>query len=109
MVQNKALFTGDSEIDQIFKIFKVLGTPNDNNWPEALKLSDFKASFPKFRQMPMAHHTPKLNEFEINLLEGLVALDPNKRISAKMALFHPYFDTLDKSKLPNEYNNENDY
>ena len=33
---------GDSEIDQIFKIFKVLGTPNENNWPDALKLKDFK-------------------------------------------------------------------
>jgi cyclin-dependent kinase len=33
MAQRKALFAGDSEIDQIFKIFTVQGTPNDNNWP----------------------------------------------------------------------------
>jgi len=103
MAQFKPLFTGDSEIDQIFKIFKVLGTPHENNWPEALKLSEMKAAFPKFKMTPMLQHTPKLNEFEIDLLEGLVALDPNKRISAKMALFHPYFDTLDKSKLPANY------
>jgi cyclin-dependent kinase len=100
MAQLKPLFTGDSEIDQIFKIFKVLGTPSENNWPEALKLTEMKSAFPKFKMTPMLQHTPKLNEFEIDLLEGLVALDPNKRISAKMALFHPYFDTLDKSKLP---------
>ena len=30
---------GDSEIDQIFKIFKVLGTPHQKNWPDALKLA----------------------------------------------------------------------
>ena len=44
---------GDSEIDQIFKIFKVQGTPHENNWPDALKLSDFKDTFPKFRGIPL--------------------------------------------------------
>ena len=38
---------------QIFKIFKVLGTPNEQNWPDALKLNDMKGSFPKFRGMPL--------------------------------------------------------
>lgn len=52
---------------------------------------------------PMSQHTPKLNDFEVDLLEGLVALDPNKRISGKLALVHPYFDTLDKSSLPVNY------
>jgi len=44
-----------------------------------------------------------LDEIPLDLLKGLVALDPNKRISAKMALLHPYFDSLDKSQLPFEY------
>ena len=47
----------------------------------------------------MQQHTQGLNELEVDLLKGLTALDPNKRISAKMALLHPYFDTLDKSKF----------
>lgn len=91
---------GDSEIDQIFKIFKVLGTPNDTNWPDAHKLPDFKLTFPKWKGIPLQEHTSGLDEIGIDLLNGLVALDPNKRISARMALFHPYFDNLDKSKLP---------
>jgi serine/threonine protein kinase len=103
MAQKKPLYMGDSEIDQIFKIFKVLGTPNENNWPDALKLSDFKSTFPKFKGIPMQQHTPNLTELEVDLLKCLTALDPNKRISAKMALLHPYFDSLDKSSLPCEY------
>lgn len=91
---------GDSEIDQIFKIFRVLGTPNEKNWPDALKLDDMKLTFPKFRGVPLGEHTSGLSDIEIDLLKGLVALDPNRRISAKMALLHPYFDTIDKSKLP---------
>jgi serine/threonine protein kinase len=51
----------------------------------------------------MQQHTPTLNELEVDLLKGTVALDPNKRISAKMALLHPYFDSMDKSKLPYQY------
>ena len=35
MAQKKPLFAGDSEIDQIFNIFKVMGTPNESLWPEA--------------------------------------------------------------------------
>ena len=54
MAQKKPLFMGDSEIDQIFKILKVLGTPNESNWPEALKLSDFKATFPKWTGIPLS-------------------------------------------------------
>lgn len=96
---------GDSEIDQIFKIFKVLGTPNENNWPDALKLNDFKPTFPKFRGMQMSEHTPTLNEMEVDLLMGLVALDPNRRISALAAMQHPYFDDLDRSRF--SYQNRN--
>ena len=81
----------------------MLGTPHKDNWPDALKLQDFKPTFPKFRGIPMQQHTQSLNELEVDLLKGTVALDPNKRISAKMALLHPYFDSLDKSKLPFKY------
>jgi len=47
----------------------------------------------------MTEHTPTLDELEVDLLSGLVALDPNKRISALQALHHPYFDSMDKSKV----------
>ena len=48
--------------------------------------------------MAMVEHTPTLNELEVDLLAGLVALDPNRRISALAALQHPYFDDMDRSK-----------
>jgi cyclin-dependent kinase len=44
----RAIFNGDSEIDQIFKTFKVTGTPCQTLWKEALDLPDFKKSFPKW-------------------------------------------------------------
>ena len=75
----------------------MLGTPTKNNWPDALALDDMKPTFPKFRGIPLSQHTRDIGEIELDLLQGLVALDPARRISAKMALLHPYFDSLDKS------------
>jgi serine/threonine protein kinase len=51
----------------------------------------------------MIEHTNGLSDIEVDLLKGLVALDPCRRISAKMALLHPYFDSLDRAKLPFKY------
>ena len=49
MMTNKALFPGDSEIDQIFKIFRVLGTPTSEIWPGVEELPDYKEDFPAFK------------------------------------------------------------
>jgi len=99
MAQRKALFIGDSEIDQIFKIFTVQGTPSPTYWPEALKYPDYKPEFPKWRGQPMSQHVKHMDEYAIDLLAQMVALEPNQRISCRMALEHPYFEDLDKSKF----------
>ena len=78
----------------------MLGTPNPNNWPDALTLNDFKEKFPKFKGVPFSEHTKGLSDIQVDLLKGLCALDPSRRVSAKMALLHPYFDSMDKSILP---------
>ena len=41
MVNKKALFRGDCEIDQIYKIFEKMGTPNEGVWPGVTELQDF--------------------------------------------------------------------
>jgi serine/threonine protein kinase len=33
-------------------------------------------------------------------MQNMLIYDPHKRISAKAALIHPYFDDLDKTTLP---------
>ena len=47
MAEKKPLFTGDSEIDQLYKIFKMLGTPTTSANPEIVRLPNFKSAFPK--------------------------------------------------------------
>jgi serine/threonine protein kinase len=47
----------------------------------------------------MSQHVRYMDEYAVDLLQQMVALEPNNRISCRMALEHPYFDDLDKSKF----------
>ena len=44
MFKRKPLFQGDSEIDQLLKIFKILGTPSEDSWPGVTSLPDYKVA-----------------------------------------------------------------
>jgi hypothetical protein len=50
MLYKRPLFPGDSEIDQIFKIFRLLGTPKEADWQGVTKLRDYKPTFPKWQK-----------------------------------------------------------
>lgn len=42
MVTGSPLFPGDCEIDTLYRIFRMLGTPNEDNWPGVNNLPDYK-------------------------------------------------------------------
>ncbi len=89
MAMKKPLFAGDSEVDQLLKIFKSMGTPTEEVWPGVTKLKDYKITFPRFKAMPIASVVGKdMDPLAVDLLSKLIALYPNNRISAKLALQH---------------------
>jgi serine/threonine protein kinase len=49
LAHRKPLFYGESEIGQLFKIFKCLGTPVEDNWQGSGDLPEMKMSFPKWK------------------------------------------------------------
>ncbi|XP_043289405.1 cyclin-dependent kinase 1 [Venturia canescens] len=102
MATKKPLFQGDSEIDQLFRIFRVLRTPTDEIWPGVTQLSDYKATFPNWTSNNLANQVKTLDKDGLDLLQGMLIYNPEKRISARVALQHPYFDDLDMKKLPPE-------
>ncbi|NXY62405.1 CDK3 kinase, partial [Callaeas wilsoni] len=91
MMTRKALFPGDSEIDQLFQIFRTLGTPTEVTWPGVTQLPDYKGSFPRWPRKEMKDIVPNLDRDGRDLLTQLLLYDPSKRISAKAALNHQYF------------------
>ncbi|KAK7422298.1 Cyclin-dependent kinase catalytic subunit [Neonectria magnoliae] len=92
MCTRKPLFPGDSEIDEIFKIFRVLGTPGEDQWPGVTSYPDFKASFPKWQRDMNAVLCHNLDDQGLDLLEMMLVYDPAGRLSAKQACNHPYFE-----------------
>ncbi|KAL4915205.1 kinase-like domain-containing protein [Aspergillus aurantiobrunneus] len=91
MCTRKPLFPGDSEIDEIFKIFRLLGTPDETLWPGVTSFPDFKPTFPKWKREETHNLVPGLEDDGLDLLEALLEYDPARRISAKQACMHPYF------------------
>ncbi|TSK16203.1 Cyclin-dependent kinase 2 [Bagarius yarrelli] len=91
MITRRALFPGDSEIDQLFRIFRTLGTPDETVWPGVTSMPDYKPSFPKWALQDLSKVVPPLDDDGRDLLSQMLRYDPNKRISAKNALVHRFF------------------
>lgn len=103
MATKKPIFCGDSEIDQLYRIFSVLGTPSNKEdgdrpvWPGVEQLQDYNSNFPvwayKGLAIKMREHAPRhqMSPLGINLLEQMVIYDPLKRMTSKQALAHEFF------------------
>lgn len=96
MVTGKPLFPGDSEIDLLFKIFSLLGTPDERVWPGVTSLPDFNPVIPKFKRQSITElfSSSGICADGIDLFKRMLLYDPGHRISAKRALLHPYFDEI---------------
>ena len=69
MSEKRGLFPGDSEIDQLFRIFRTLGTPDETNWPNVKELSDYKSTFPKWKKQKIEKFVNNLEPDGIELLK----------------------------------------
>ncbi len=92
MYNYKPLFGGDSEIDQLYRIFKVFGTPDDEKLPGYKFFPDMNKDFPKWKaegfMSVLGKSVVKLDADALDLLENMMRIDPCKRISCKEALTH---------------------
>lgn len=99
LLAKDALFKGKTEVDQIDKIFRMLGTPDEKSGLS--KLPGFKVNSVKQpcynhlrKKFPAASFTgssPVLSESGFDLLKRLLSYNPAERITAKDALNHNWF------------------
>ncbi|KAL9239352.1 hypothetical protein vseg_013685 [Gypsophila vaccaria] len=102
LLTSKPLFDGKTEAEQLNKIFKMLGTPNANVWPNYSKLPGSKLKYVNqphnqlHKLFPRALFTGSqvLSDSGLDLLSRLLTCDPEKRITAEEALNHRWFQEL---------------
>lgn len=90
------LFPGKSEVDQLNRIFKDLGTPNERVWPGYDQLPLVKKM--TFTDYPVSQLRKKFanftSELGLSLLQGLLTYDPKQRLTAEASLKSTYFKEL---------------
>ena len=76
----------------ILRIFRILGTPTEANWPGVSSLPDYKSVFPRWEPPQDTRQVlpVELSHGGHSLLLQLLTYNPDHRISAKQALNHPY-------------------
>jgi len=99
MATGRPLFPGSSVNDQLMRIFKLMGTPNEDSWPGVAELADYKPDFPVYPAQSIPSIVHGLDDKGLNLLSRMLQYDPNQRISAVAAMKHPYFDGLPHTDL----------
>lgn len=91
----RPLFPGRSEIDQIFRIASVLGTPDKSEWAEGYRLaSQMNFHFPKFSQISLADVVPGISIEGLTLLSDMLKWNPSLRPTAFLALRYPYYSNV---------------
>uniref|UniRef100_A0A7N5ZXM4 cyclin-dependent kinase n=1 Tax=Anabas testudineus TaxID=64144 RepID=A0A7N5ZXM4_ANATE len=93
LLTQKPLFPGKSEIDQINKIFKDLGSPSEKIWPGYSELPAVKKM--TFTEYPYNNLRKRfgalLSDQGFDLMNKFLTYCPSKRIIADEALKHEYF------------------
>lgn len=88
----RPLFPGQNEADQLLKVFSVLGVPSKASWPEGHKMaSKIGYNFPEIVPTPLYDLMPNCSEEFLDLLNKMMVIDPNNRLTAKRCLEHDFF------------------
>jgi cell division cycle 2-like protein len=97
MLSRDPMFKGKNEADQVDKIFKVLGSPDNRNWPGFSVLPHAK-NFNFTKKAPnnlrKQFSEDRLSASGLDLMNRLLGYCPEKRITAREALEHTYWEEM---------------
>lgn len=94
LMQGLPLFPGESGIDQLVEIIKVLGTPTREQI-KTMNPNYMEHKFPQIRPHPFSKiFRPRTPLDAIELITNLLQYTPQARLTAIEALCHPFFDEL---------------
>ncbi|KAK4960958.1 glycogen synthase kinase 3 [Elasticomyces elasticus] len=93
LMLGQPLFPGESGIDQLVEIIKVLGTPTRDQI-RTMNPNYMEHKFPQIKPHPFSKVFRKADPNAIDLISRLLEYTPTQRLSAIEAMVHPFFDEL---------------
>lgn len=93
LMLGQPLFPGESGIDQLVEIIKVLGTPTRDQI-RTMNPNYMEHKFPQIKPHPFNKVFRKAEPNAIELISRLLEYTPTERLSAIDAMVHPFFDEL---------------
>lgn len=94
MFTGRPLFPGTTNEDQIVRIFRIMGTPSERTWPGITQFPEYKPTFQMYATQDLRNILPAIDPTGIDLLQRMLQLRPELRVSAHDALQHPWFNDL---------------
>ena len=94
LLTSKTLFPGTDHIDQLTKILQLVGKP-DRAFLSKISSDtarNYVAQMPEYKKKPFKEIFTGANEQAIDLLDQMLRLDADARITAEAALDHPYLE-----------------
>ncbi|BGP16472.1 glycogen synthase kinase 3 [Rhodosporidiobolus nylandii] len=94
LMLGQPLFPGESGIDQLVEIIKVLGTPTREQI-KTMNPNYMEHKFPQIKPHPFVKvFRPRTPPEAIDLISKLLEYTPSARLTAIEAMTHPFFDEL---------------
>lgn len=94
LLLRKPFFEGETSIDQLVEIIKVLGDPTQQEIKVMNPGYFMDRAFPKVKAKSMADVIRGSDDATVGLLKDIFQYDPKKRPTAIEAMVHPFFDEL---------------
>lgn len=101
------LLRGETEARQLEKIYELCGSTGPVQWPEVDKLQHWKDLKPKkvqerkLREM-LLERRKNLDAELLNLIDGIMVLNPKKRMTVSQCIDHPFFKVEPLPLKPHE-------
>ncbi|XP_031552249.1 mitogen-activated protein kinase 14-like [Actinia tenebrosa] len=96
LLTGKTLFPGNDHIDQLTKIMKLVGKPSVDFLQKIVSDSarTYIEQMPNYSKTPFTQYFLGANPQAVDLLEKMLNLDADERITATQALSHPYLSNF---------------
>jgi len=97
LIGRKAIFCGKDHLDQIKQIFRVIGTPSEEDleWlPARSPARNFIKKAPPCAKQPWQNIYPKATPEGVDAIESMLTFNPLKRASVNETIKLPYYSTL---------------